>query len=189
MKVQRARRAKSLAISRIDADTIAERSLPMNALLRDLYHHQVWADAEHWRVAGAAPAAREDRAILARLHHIAIVQRALYWAVGDRRDTFAFTTAEEFTFDTLKEYARQHHDRLMLYISTVTDDRLAAPIDIPWFTDPPLMLKVEEALAQCAMHSQYHRGQNATRLRELGFEPPGTDLITWYWKGRPGPVF
>ena len=35
------------------------------------------------------------------------------------------------------------------------------------------------------MHSHYHRGQNATRLRELGGEPPMTDLIVWYWKGRP----
>jgi uncharacterized damage-inducible protein DinB len=35
------------------------------------------------------------------------------------------------------------------------------------------------------MHSHYHRGQNATRLRELGGDPPGTDLITWIWKGRP----
>ena len=36
-----------------------------------------------------------------------------------------------------------------------------------------------------AMHSQWHRGQNAMRLRELGGEPPTTDLIVWYWKGRP----
>jgi hypothetical protein len=28
-------------------------------------------------------------------------------------------------------------------------------------------------------------GQNATRLRELGGAPPMTDLIVWYWKGRP----
>ena len=42
-----------------------------------------------------------------------------------------------------------------------------------------------EALTQCAMHSQWHRGQNAMRLRELGGEPPAVDLIVWYWKGRP----
>ena len=38
-----------------------------------------------------------------------------------------------------------------------------------------------------AMHSQYHRGQNAMILRELGGEPPTTDLIVWHWKGRPDP--
>jgi uncharacterized damage-inducible protein DinB len=50
-----------------------------------------------------------------------------------------------------------------------------------------MTLTVTEALTQCDMHSQHHRGQNATRLRELGGEPPPTDLIFWYWKGRPAP--
>ena len=67
--------------------------------------------------------------------------------------------------------------------------RLDEYIDIPWFKDPPLSITVTEALTQCAMHSHYHRGQNATRLRELGGEPPLTDLIGWYWKGRPAPVW
>jgi uncharacterized damage-inducible protein DinB len=60
---------------------------------------------------------------------------------------------------------------------------------MPWFTDPPLSITVTEALTQCAMHSHYHRGQNATRLRELGGEPPGTDIIVWYWKNRPAPAW
>jgi len=50
-----------------------------------------------------------------------------------------------------------------------------------------MTLTVTEALTQCAMHSQHHRGQNATRLRELGGEPRPTDLTFWYWKGRPAP--
>ncbi len=39
------------------------------------------------------------------------------------------------------------------------------------------------------MHGQGtgDRGQNATRLRELGGEPPLTDYIAWLWKGRPAP--
>jgi uncharacterized damage-inducible protein DinB len=159
----------------------------MNPLLRDFFQHQVWADAEHWRAIGAHPPARRDPAIVARLHHIAIVQRAFAWAVGNREAAFDFTKPEDFAFDALKAYAREHHDRLTIYIATLGDARLAEPVDIPWFKEPTLTLRVEEALAQCAMHSHYHRGQNATRLRELGAEPPTTDLITWYWKGRPGP--
>ena len=38
---------------------------------------------------------------------------------------------------------------------------------------------------QAAMHSHYHRGQNATRLRELGGVPPMTDFIVWLHKGQP----
>ena len=168
---------------------IADNSIHMNPLLRDFYDHQVWADAEHWRAIGAHAAAREDQAIRQRLHHIAIVQRAFLWNVGGRQEPFAFTKPEDFTFDTLKEYACEHHARITAYMADVADARLAESVDIPWFTDPPLTLKVEEALAQCAMHSHYHRGQNATRLRELGGEPPGTDLIVWYWKNRPAPAW
>jgi uncharacterized damage-inducible protein DinB len=158
----------------------------MNPLLRDLYGHQVWADAEHFRAIGAHPAARGDRAMLVRLHHIAIVQRAFLWAVGDRQDAFEFTKPEDFaSLDALKRYAREHHDRLVPFIATVSDVRLAESIAIPWFKDPPLSLTVAEALTQGSMHSHYHRGQNATRLREIGGEPPMTDYIVWLWKGRP----
>jgi uncharacterized damage-inducible protein DinB len=158
----------------------------MNPLLRDLYGHQVWADAEHFRAIGAHPTARDDKAIRDRLHHIAIVQRAFLWAVGDRQDAFAFTKADDFaSFDDLKRYAREHHDRLIPFIASVGEGRLAESIAIPWFKDPPLALTIAEALTQGAMHSHYHRGQNATRLRELGGEPPMTDYIAWLWKGRP----
>src|SRR6266487_219241 len=67
----------------------------MNSLLRDLYGHQIWADAEHWRAIGAHTAACDDKAIRDRLHHITIVQRAFLWAVGDRQDQFAFTTPDD----------------------------------------------------------------------------------------------
>ena len=162
----------------------------MNPLLRDFYDHQIWADAEHWRAIGAHAPAREDQAIRSRLHHIAIVQRAFLWAVGDRQEPFAFTKPEDFAaFDDLKRYAREHHDRIGAYMATVGDARLGESIAIPWFEDPPLTITVEQALTQCALHSHYHRGQNATRLREVGGEPPPTDLIFWYWRGRPKAVW
>ena len=158
----------------------------MNPLLRDFYGHQAWADAEHRRAIGMQPAARDDHAIRQRLHHIAIVQRRFLWIVGDRKEPFAFTKAEDFaSFEAMAEYARDYHAQVAAFLSTVTDARLEESIGVPRFNDPPLTLQVTEALTHCAMHSHYHRGQNATRLRELGGEPPTTDLIVWYWKGRP----
>jgi uncharacterized damage-inducible protein DinB len=54
-----------------------------------------------------------------------------------------------------------------------------------------------KALLQDAMHSHYHRGQgrtitagrDATRLRELGGEPPMTDMMVLVLKRRPAPVW
>ena len=160
---------------------------PMNQLLADLYGHQAWADAEHWRAIGAHPSARDDQAIRVRLHHIHIVQRAFLWAVTDQNQKFVMTTPEDFGFEDLNAFACAYHDDIRHFITSVDDGKLAATIGVPWFKDPPLTLTVAEALAQCAMHSHYHRGQNATRLRELGGEPPPTDLIVWYWKRRPEP--
>ena len=135
---------------------------------------------------GDHPAARDDKAIHDRLHHIALVQRAFLWMVGDRREAFVITKADDFpSFETVSSYAREHHGRLAPAISALTEHRLAESIVVPWFDDPPLSLTVAEALMQGAMHSHYHRGQNATRLRELGGEPPPTDYIVWLWKGRP----
>ena len=158
----------------------------MNPLIRDLYRHQVWADAEHFRAIGVHPEACNDKAIRDRLHHIALVQRAFLWMIGDRQEAFVITKAEDFpAFDAVLSYARDHHARLAPAIAALTGDRLAESIVVPWFNDPPLSLTVAEALMQGAMHSHYHRGQNATRLRELGGEPPSTDYIVWLWKGRP----
>jgi uncharacterized damage-inducible protein DinB len=162
----------------------------MSSLIRDLCVHQLWADGEHWRAIEAHPPAAADAAIRARLHHIHLVQRAFSWAVGSRATGFSVTTADQFSsIAELKIYARGSHEEIDKLLSTVTDAHLGSSIVMPWFSDPPLTITVTEALTQCAMHSHYHRGQNATRLRELGGEPPMTDLIAWYWKGRPAPVW
>jgi len=158
----------------------------MNPLLRDLYGHQVWADAELWRAIEAHPPAAADLAIRDRLHHTHIVQRAFRWVVGTRQPAFVMTKSTDFpALSDLKAYAREYHHEMPGFLDTLTVERLDTKIDILWFKDPPLHITVAEALTQCAMHSHYHRGQNAARLRELGGEPPLTDLIVWYAKGRP----
>ncbi len=70
------------------------------------------------------------------------------------------------------------------YCKASSPARLKEMIEVPWF-QPPLKISVRHALTQAAMHSHYHRGQNATRLRELGGVPPGTDFIVWLRDGKP----
>ena len=158
----------------------------MNPILRDMFLHQFWADEMLWNAIGAHEPARRDKAIHDRLHHIHMVQRVFMWGVRRDGTPFAPTKPEDFaTFDDLRAYAQGSHAEIRQMLDTVTEARLADPITIPWFRDPPLTISVTEALTQSTMHSHHHRGQNATRLRELGGVPPSTDLIVWYWKGRP----
>ena len=157
----------------------------MNSYLDELYAHQEWADAEHWWAFEAHPAALQDKKIRERLLHIHQVQYAYVWMVGTRAAQFVFKKIEDFaSMADLKKYAQQGHAEMMAMIQTAQEGRLEEIVEIPWFK-PPLRVSVRHALMQAAMHSHYHRGQNATRLRELGGVPPTTDFIVWLMNGKP----
>ena len=160
----------------------------MNALLHDLLQHQLWADGELWTAISAHPPARDDQAIRDRFHHIHQVQRFFSWICGAPAPPPKLTKPDEYSaLGEVRDYARESHAAIRRCLAALSEPRLAESIAIPWFRDPPLTLTVTEALTQMAMHSHHHRGQNATRLRELGGVPPAIDLSVWYWKKRPAP--
>jgi uncharacterized damage-inducible protein DinB len=162
----------------------------MNPLLRDLYGHQAWADARLWRAIEAHPSAFADEALRERLHHVHQVQRLFLWIVRFEAEPLPPSRPEDFTAPAdLKAYARAGHEEAAALLGGLDEVALARRVTIPFFRDPPLDIRVDEALAQAAMHSTHHRGQNAMRLRQLGGKPPVTDLILWYAKGRPAPAW
>jgi uncharacterized damage-inducible protein DinB len=157
----------------------------MAIYLDELYAHQEWADAEHWRAIEAHPAAIPDRAIRERLHHIHIVQSGFLWVISGSKTEFALTKAEDFPdWGELKKFAHRYHAEMRAKLTGLDEAQMAEVVDVPWFI-PPLVISVRHALTQAVMHSHYHRGQNATRLRELGGVPPGTDFIEWLRLGKP----
>ena len=80
--------------------------------------------------------------------------------------------------------ARQGLTEIGELLKKTDQPRMEEIIEVPWFK-PPAKISVRQALTQAAMHSHYHRGQNATRLRELGGVPPMTDYIVWLKNGQP----
>jgi len=156
----------------------------VDSYLVELYGHQEWADAEHWRAFESHPAALQDKAIRERLLHIHLVQHAFLWVLGPRNPGFEVKKIEDFAgISDLKKYAREGLSQLNDFVKD-QDRQRAETIEVPWFK-PPAKITVHQALMQAAMHSHYHRGQNATRLRELGGVPPTTDFIVWLHKGQP----
>jgi uncharacterized damage-inducible protein DinB len=157
----------------------------MTSYLDELYAHQEWADAEHWRALESHPPALVDKAIRERLLHIHLVQHGFLWVTSPQRSDFAFRTLEDFpTMADLKEYARLGLHDVNQLLKKTNRERMEEVIEVPWFK-PHLKISVRHALTQAAMHSHYHRGQNATRLRELGGIPPMTDFIVWLRNGQP----
>lgn len=157
----------------------------MNSYLDELYAHQQWADAGHWRAFEAYPAALADKALFERLHHIHVVQHAFLWITGSRAAQFEYKKVEEFAdAAALKRYAQQGLAELEERLKNITPEAMEQKIEIVWFK-PALTISRRHALMQAAMHSHYHRAQNATRLRELGGVPPTTDFIAWLRDGQP----
>jgi uncharacterized damage-inducible protein DinB len=157
----------------------------MPSYLDELYAHQEWADAEHWRAFEAHGSALADRAIRERLLHIHLVQSAFLWVIGSPEKPFAMKKIEDYPDMTdLKTFARGVHADLLKLRSDMAAARLEETVEVPWFR-PALKISVRHALMQVSMHSHHHRGQNATRFRELGGVPPGTDFIEWLRQGQP----
>ena len=89
------------------------------------------------------------------------------------------------SFDEIKTRAVATHAGLSKLASGTNADDLTPTVHIPWFPDPPCIITVAQALVQVAMHSQHHRGQCMTRLKDFGGEPQNVDWIIWLWKQKP----
>jgi len=156
--------------------------------LRDLYAHQEWADAAHWTAIESCPPAFADEEIRQRLTHIHTVQRGfLKIFKGDLTNV-----EEEFKkalpLPELKSSARDYHRGALDFLDDLSADRLETKLVVPWSTEG-FSPTLREGLLQSVTHSLYHRGQNATRIKQLGGKPPLTDYIAWVYKGRPPAIW
>lgn len=154
---------------------------------RALLGHCEWADAEVWAAVLGGP---EDAALREKLHHLHLVQ----WTYLQIWQGLAVQPAELGAFPTLaalREWARQYYRELTSYLGRVGGTAASEPVRFPWADRVAQRFGRSapatwaESVLQVAMHSGYHRGQVAGRLRDLGSEPPLTDFIAWVWRGRP----
>jgi len=166
--------------------------------IKDLLAHSEWADAVFFRAWGKCD--REDKELRERVSHCSGTQELfvntltgtneLPWKqifAGEVKPPWA--DRELRGFDELKEFTRGNHARLQAIAATSDPAGLERRVTVPWFPDPPCVVSVGEAFVQVAMHTQHHRGQNITRLRQCGGEPRNVDYIIWLWKGRPAAVW
>ncbi len=152
--------------------------------LRDLMAHQSWADAIFFNCWGSSPEIVENENLRVRVLHIARVQ-----------ENFRKLITEELVsrppdepvpcFADLKNRMRSAGGALRLLLQEMNEPRLKDPLKIPWFQESPCIVRVAEALVQVAMHTQHHRGQCMTVLKQLGGKPRNVDWIVWLWKGKP----
>jgi uncharacterized damage-inducible protein DinB len=131
--------------------------------VRDLFRYDSWADAEHWRSIEAHPAAQEDRQIREKLHHIHQVQRGYIKILKGEPIDLAKKQEPFPSLHDLQSSVRFCHGEAKAFLEHLTATELDQVVTIPWFG--AFHPTKAEAMLQLVMHGQYHRGQNATRLR------------------------
>src|SRR5579871_5465804 len=157
----------------------------MMTFLRDLLAHAEWANAVFFHAWEKSPA-RDHEEMRQRVGHIIGVQQGFLSVL--RGEAFGGPPGgPPPTFAELKTRAQTCHAGLNDYAARLTPELLEQSIHIPWFPDPPCIISVGEALVQVAMHTQHHRGQCMTRLKDFGGEPKNVDWIIWLWKKKPQP--
>jgi uncharacterized damage-inducible protein DinB len=155
---------------------------------RALLSHAEWADALVWKAVTSC--GQEDDELRARLHHLHLVQ----WTYLHIWRAEQLKPRELSTFPTLagiRRWAREYYRELPSYLGALSDPDLAKEVRFPWADR--LVQRVgrarpatlAESVLQVALHSTYHRGQVARRLRELAVEPPLSDYVAWVWLDRP----
>jgi uncharacterized damage-inducible protein DinB len=155
----------------------------MLTFLRDLMAHAEWANAVFFHAWGKSPA-RDHEELRRRLDHLVGVQYGFLSILrGDPPG--GPNGGPPRTFDELKARAHTCHAGLNDFTTTLESAGLSRPVRIHWFPDPPCIITASEAIVQVAMHSQHHRGQCMTRLKDFGGEPKDVDWIIWLWKQKP----
>jgi uncharacterized damage-inducible protein DinB len=158
--------------------------------IADLYRHQAWADAATWSAVMASPAAMTDAAIQDRLGHIHLVQRI--YLQGWQGREFDPATPPFADAASRMRWGREYHQAVRPFVEGLDAARLDGAFRLPWgemieqsLGRPAGPVTLVETLMQIPLHSSYHRGQIATRMRDLGAEPAATDFILWVFIDQP----
>ena len=155
----------------------------MLPFLRDLLTHAEWANAVFFHAWGKSPA-RDHEEMRRRVGHVIGVQQGFLSVLSGAPFSFP-PEGPPPSFEELKTRAQTSHAELRDFAAALTSEGLTRTVRIPWFPEPPCVITVGEALVQVAMHTQHHRGQCMTRLKDFGGEPKNVDWIIWLWKQKP----
>jgi uncharacterized damage-inducible protein DinB len=158
----------------------------MLAMLLDLFEHQAYADAAMVNAIRQHDIAARDEVLRVLLHHILIAHR--FWIHLGQGLPFSIEDERE-TPDSLDPLVSQYRDTQKQereWLVQLKESDLSRTLESTFF--PGRLIPLSEALMQVCLHSHGHRSQCATRLRQMGGEPPPLDFIVWV-QDRPAPVW
>ena len=88
-----------------------------------------------------------------------------------------WTTDSCADLEMLKERWRDLIDRRTQLISELDEERLDAELAFKLLSGDPSSMRLVDQMQLVANHATLHRGQIVGMIRQLGIEPPSTDLL------------
>jgi uncharacterized damage-inducible protein DinB len=156
---------------------------PMLTLLRSLFPYQAWADAAILSAIQSHAESLRDEWMLKTLHHVVMVQRVFLARFQARPFDREKESQRPQAFGDLVALFRATNDEQQSFVNGLAESDLERRFELAFLKSE---FTVADGLTQVVMHSQNHRGQCLTRLRENGAKPPTLDYIFWV-RDRPAP--
>jgi uncharacterized damage-inducible protein DinB len=152
-------------------------------MLRRLFDHLAWADANARDALRAMPASSaEAKRATELLAHVAAAEHVWLARLLSRPAEHPVWPALDL--DASAALAARTADELRQYVASLGPDDLARQVAYTNSAGRRFRGRVEDILVHVAMHGAYHRGQIALLTRAGGAEPASTDYIAFI-RGAP----
>ncbi len=158
------------------------------ATVRDLLLYMLWADRLMLAAVRKVPVADLNRdagvsfgSLLGTMSHMLASQRL--WLSRFLGDPLGSVPTLDETPDLPSWIAvwEETASHLEAFVAGLSDDQLASPLT--WNSIPDgeeHTLPLWQPAVHLVNHTTYHRGQVVSLLRQMGYEPPATDLVKFF---------
>jgi uncharacterized damage-inducible protein DinB len=157
------------------------------ATLRSLLAYTMWADRQMLEALAEFPEEEltrdtggSFRSLLGTMAHILGAEQVwLSRLTGAPVDRLA-TESDYADLPSLAAGFVDFWPQLEVFMASLTEAQLAVWFSWVNFRGESHQAPFHQVLLHFANHSTYHRGQVASQMRQLGHQPPGTDLVYWH---------
>lgn len=162
----------------------------MTSLLRaarDLLAYTVWADRAQLAALDRVDAedlgrdtGSSHRSLVGTMAHMLGAQRLwLSRFLGNPLEALP-GEAEYPDLAAVRAGFEEHWPELEFFLASLSEEALAAEIRWTSSRGEARQQPLWQPLLHAANHDTYHRGQITTMLRQLGYQPPSTDLVAFF---------
>ncbi len=153
---------------------------------RDLFGYSAWATGRMFDAAAAVPAdklsatiASSFPSILGTLGHIVSTEWIWLRRWGGESPMTAPAWATGSSLSELRTRLTEVESERDRFLGRLADADLDRIVEYRRMSGEAHADKLADLVRHTVNHSTYHRGQLATQLRQIGVQPPGTDLVTY----------